>query len=60
MMQKTQHDRTQMHPDATSVTIYIDGSGIENKIGAAAYNSSTDEARHQHLGNEAQFNVFYI
>ena len=49
---KDQHDRTQMHPDATTVTIYIDGSYIENKIDAAAYNSSTNEVSHQQLGSE--------
>ena len=40
------------------MTIYTDGSGIEGKIGAATYNSATNEASHQYLGSEAQFNVY--
>ena len=56
---KLLHDKIQMHLDAaTTVTIYTDGSGIENKIGAAAYNLSTNEVSHQYLGSEAQFNVY--
>ena len=55
---KAQHDRTQMHLDATTVTIYTDDSGIESKIGAAAYNSAINEASHQHLRSETQFNVY--
>ena len=47
-----------MHPDATTITIYTDGSGIESKIGAAMYNSSTNEVNHQYLGSETQFNVY--
>ena len=30
---KDQHDKTQTHSDATTVTIYTDGSGTESKIG---------------------------
>jgi ribonuclease HI len=55
---KNEHDKTQTHLDAMTVTIYTDGSGIEGKIGAAAYNSVTNKASHQHLGSEAQFNVY--
>jgi ribonuclease HI len=47
-----------MHPDDTTITIYTDGSGIENKIGAATYNPSTNEVSHQYLGSETQFNVY--
>ena len=55
---KKHHDETQAHLDATMMTFYTDGSGIEGRIGAAAYNAVTKEASHQHLGSEMQFNVY--
>jgi hypothetical protein len=55
---KPQHDEIQAHLDTTTMTIYIDGSDIENKIGAAAYIIMINEAGHQYLGNETQFNVY--
>ena len=42
----------------TTATIYADGSGIANKIGAATYYSATNQAAHQHLGKDTQYNVF--
>lgn len=50
-------DEIQAHMDATTVTIYTDDSDIEDKIGAATYDIVTNEASHQHLESEAQFNV---
>ena len=38
--------------------IYTDGSGIEGKVGAAAHRPGTKEARLQHLGSGAEYNVF--
>ena len=55
---KKHHDETQAHLDATTMTFYTDGSGIEDRIGAAAYNAVAKEASHQHLGSEMQFNVY--
>jgi hypothetical protein len=33
-------------------------SDIETKIGVAVYSTTTNEADHQYLGNETQFNVY--
>jgi hypothetical protein len=52
------HDRTQEMPDDTIATIYTDGSGINKKIGAAAFNQTDEEVSHHHLGGEMQFNVY--
>ena len=48
----------QRRTDPTISNIYTDGSGIKGKIGAAIYNSTTDGARHRHLGKDTQYNVF--
>ena len=39
-------------------TIYTDGSGIKGKIGAAIYDATRNEIRHQYLGKDTQYNVF--
>ena len=52
------HDRTQEISDATIATIYTDGSGLNKKIGAAAFNQMDEEVSHHHLGGEMQFNVY--
>src|SRR5436190_22412716 len=43
---------------STATTIYTDGSGIKGRIGAAIYNATINEIRHQHLGKDTQYNVF--
>ena len=55
---KMAHDKIQELPDAKVATIYTDGSGIDKKIGAAAYASTSGEVSLHHLGNESQFNVY--
>ena len=57
---KDQHYEIQMCSDATTATIYTDGSGIECNIGTAAYNSITNKVSHQYLGSETQFNVYTV
>jgi hypothetical protein len=52
------HDQTQELSDDTIATIYTDGSGINKKIGAAAFNQTDEEVSHHHLGGEMQFNVY--
>ena len=38
--------------------IYTDGSNIDKKVGAAAYNATSLATSRQHLGSETSFNVF--
>ena len=55
---KNQHHEMQKHEKSIAATIYTDESGIEGKIGAAIYEASTDQTRHQHIGRDTQYNVF--
>ena len=43
---------------STAATIYTDGSGIKSKIGAAIYDATINETKHQHLGKDTQYNVY--
>jgi sRNA-binding protein len=43
---------------ATTISIYTDGSGIKNKIGAATYDATINETKHQHLGKDTQYHVY--
>ena len=43
---------------AAMQAIYTDGSGIEGKVGAAMYHVASGNVCLQHLGTEAQYNVF--
>jgi ribonuclease HI len=53
---KTLHDNRAIDND--TMIIYTDGSGIDERIGAAAFNMSTSQISHQHLGRQTQFNVY--
>src|SRR6266496_4698046 len=44
--------------DPDTICIYTDGSGIESRIGAAAYSPTTGATKRQNLGQELQSNVF--
>jgi RNase H len=55
---KALHNEIQELTDPTTAVIYTDGSGIEGKIGAAIYSPTMDKIIHQHLGTEAQYNIF--
>ena len=54
---KKQHDEIQEYV-SHGMTIYIDGSGIEKKISAATYNSTSNRTSYQYLESEMQYNVF--
>jgi ribonuclease HI len=40
------------------MTIYTDGSGIDDKIGETAHNAITKRTTCQHLGDEWRYNVY--
>ena len=54
----TLHDRICEGASNDTIIIYTDSSGIANKIGAAAFNPTLNKANHQHLGSDAQYNVY--
>jgi ribonuclease HI len=55
---KDLHNRMCKNIKPTTAVMYTDGSGIESKIGAALYNTTTNEVIHQHLGKDSKYNVF--
>ena len=46
--------------DPETICIYTNGSGIESKIEAAIYSSTTRETKQQYLEQESQSNIFAI
>ena len=55
---KSRHDELINSTPVNTMTIYTDGSGIMEKIGAAAYNQTLNEMAHQHLGRHSEYNVY--
>ena len=55
---KTSHNETQATSNPDTMHIYTNGSNIDGKVGAAAYNATTLTTSQQHLGSETSFNVF--
>ena len=55
---KNQYYEMQKDEKLTTATIYTNRSGIKGKIGAAIYDATINEARHQHLGKDTHYNVF--
>jgi hypothetical protein len=55
---KSRHDELINSTPVNTMTIYTDGSGIIEKIGAAAYNQTLNETAHQHLGRHSEYNVY--
>ena len=53
---KKHHDETTHNPH--TLLIYTDGSGIKDQVGAAAYCPELSKTIKQHLGPEAEFNVY--
>ena len=53
---KALHDNRATDDD--TMIIFTDGSGIDEGIEAAAFNMSTSQISHQHLGRQTHFNVY--
>ena len=52
------HDKIAKETQRGRMHIYTDGSGIDEKIGAAAYNKTLNHTSHQHLGHQMKYNVY--
>ena len=55
---KKLHDRLISQSAGGTINIYTDGSGINERIGAASYNKSFNQVLHQHLGHQTHYNVY--
>ena len=55
---KACHDKLAKEAQRKRMHIYTDGSGINEQIGAAAYNKTLNKTSHQHLGHQTKYNVY--
>jgi ribonuclease HI len=55
---KVLHHNLVTNKSRSTMMIYTDGSGIDEKIGAALYDKSNNKTLHQHLGSKDKYNVY--